>query len=409
MKKDKLTVLYADQAVSFGGSIVVLGSLVGALDKQKFRAIVIGEMSESILSYHMQGNADIYVIPRIFKYTHWFKVTSVANRIRPLIFKKLFIYLMSGVKSLLNTVYIIRLINIILKEKVDIVHVNNGMSNLEPIIAAILTGRKYVVHFHGVEKPGLVQRLLVNRVHKYIVISQFLADALSENGFPRERMVVVPNPYQESHALGKETEKKEKDRVALRASYNLRQEDKVFAIVGRIVRWKGHIEFLKAALIVLKSVPEAIALIIGDCSDGNIAYQNQIQKMIEDSEFSDRVIMTGYVRDVSSMYEIMDVCVHASIEPEPFGLVIIEAMANKVPVIASDLGAPKEIITDGTNGYIVSPNQAQALADKVIQLLTDDKQREKMGENARLHVQEHYNDKNYAQTVEKIYADLLIQ
>ena len=125
--------------------------------------------------------------------------------------------------------------------------------------------------------------------------------------------------------------------------------------------------------------------------------------------FSDRVIMTGYVRDVSSMYEIMDVCVHASIEPEPFGLVIIEAMANKVPVIASDLGAPKEIITDGTNGYIVSPNQAQALADKVIQLLTDDKQREKMGENARLHVQEHYNDKNYAQTVEKIYADLLIQ
>ncbi len=409
MKKDKLTVLYADQAVSFGGSIVVLGSLVGALDKQKFRAIVIGEMSESILSYHMQGNADIYVIPRIFKYTHWFKVTSVANRIRPLIFKKLFIYLMSGVKSLLNTVYIIRLINIILKEKVDIVHVNNGMSNLEPIIAAILTGRKYVVHFHGVEKPGLVQRLLVNRVHKYIVISQFLADALSENGFPRERMVVVPNPYQESHALGKETEKKEKDRVALRASYNLRQEDKVFAIVGRIVRWKGHIEFLKAALIVLKSVPEAIALIIGDCSDGNIAYQNQIQKMIEDSEFSDRVIMTGYVRDVSSMYEIMDVCVHASIEPEPFGLVIIEAMANKVPVIASDLGAPKEIITDGTNGYIVSPNQAQALADKVIQLLTDDKQREKMGENARLHVQEHYNDNNYAQTVEKIYADLLIQ
>lgn len=407
VKKNKKTILYADQAVSFGGSIVVLGSLVSAIDKKKFRPIVVGEMSESILNYHMQGNADIYVMPRIFKYTHWFKVIRIANRIHPLVFKKIFIYLMSGIKSLFNTVYIIRLINIILKEKVDIVHVNNGMSNLEPIIAAIVTGRKYVVHFHGVEKPGLVQRLLINRVHKYIVISRFLADALSENGFPRERMIVVPNPYQKSHALGKELEENDKDREELRARYNLEQGDKVFAIVGRLVRWKGHIEFLNAAFIALESVPQAKALIIGDCSDGNIDYQNQIQKMVEDSEFSDRITMTGYVKDVSSLYAIMDVCVHTSIEPEPFGLVIIEAMANRVPVIASDLGAPKEIITDGANGYIVSPVQAQLLADKITQLLTDEKQREKMGESARLHVQEHYNDKNYAQTIENIYSDLL--
>ena len=150
VKKNKKTILYADQAVSFGGSIVVLGSLVGAIDKKKFRPIVVGEMSESILNYHMQDNAVIYVIPRLFNYVRWFKVTNIANKIKLSLLKKLFLYAMSGVRSLMNTIYIVRLAIVMVKEKVDLAHVNNGMDNLEPVIAAILLGKKYVVHFHGV-------------------------------------------------------------------------------------------------------------------------------------------------------------------------------------------------------------------------------------------------------------------
>lgn len=405
MKNNKKTILYVDKAVSFGGSIVVLGSLVSALDKQKFRAVVVGEMSESILSYHMQGNAEIYVIPRIFNYTHWFKVVNIANNIRLRLLRKVFIYLLSGIKSLLNLRYIFRLGRIIIKEKVDIVHVNNGMA-MDPIFAAILLGRKYVVHFHGAEQPGLVQRLFCSRVHKYIVISHYLADALTKNGFPSERMVVIPNPYQESHALNK-TSEKDKQSTKLRASYNLKADDKVFAIVGRIVRWKGHVKFLQAAFIILQTVPDAKALIIGDFSDGDVSYQGQIQQMIDNSGFGDRIIMTGYVKDVGSMYSIMDVCVHTSIEPEPFGLVIIEAMANKVPVIASDLGAPKEIITDGENGYIVNPHAPEKIADAAIKLLENDEKREHMGLNAQQHVQQHYNEKDYARAVEKVYDEVL--
>lgn len=400
MKKNRQTILYVDQAVSFGGSIVVLGSLVGAIDKETFRPVVVGEMSESILNYHMQDNAVIYVIPRLFNYVQWFKVTEVARKIRLRLFRKIFIYALSGIRSLANTIYIVRLGRIILKEKVDIVHVNNGMNNLEPVIAAILLGRKYIVHFHGVERPGFVQRLLRNHVHKYIVISQYLAEALSENGFPRERMAVIPNPYQESHALSKQSSE-------LRAKYGIEQDDKVFGIVGRIIRWKGHEEFLNAAFIILQALPEAKALIIGDFSDGDAAYQNHIQKMIENSGYENRIIMTGYVKDIGSIYSIMDVCVHTSIEPEPFGLVIIEAMANGVPVIASDRGAPKEIIADGLNGYIVNPDSPQKIADAAIRLFSDDELREKMAKSASQHVRQHYNEKDYAHAVENIYAEVL--
>ena len=378
----------------------MLGSLVAALDKQKFRPVVVGEMSRSILNYHIQDNAIIYVIPRLFNYKQWFKVTEVAKKIRFRFFRKFFIYALSGIRSLANTVYIIRLGRIILKEKVDIVHVNNGMNNLEPVIAAILLGRKYIVHFHGVEQPGFIQRLLRNHVRKYIVISEYLADALSVNGYPRERMAVIPNPYQASHALSDASSD-------LRTQYGLEHKNKVFAIVGRIVRWKGHIEFLNAAFIVLQEVPEAKVLIIGDFSDGVAAYQKKIQKMIDDSGYSDRIIMTGYVKDVGSIYSIIDVCVHTSIEPEPFGLVIIEAMANAVPVIASDRGAPKEIIENSVNGYIINPDSSRKLADAIIQLLENDELRVKMGESGRQHVLQHYNDKDYAHAVERLYAEVL--
>jgi glycosyltransferase involved in cell wall biosynthesis len=307
---------------------------------------------------------------------------------------------MSAISSLANIVYIIRLVNVILKEKVDLVHVNNGLSNLEPVIAALLLNRKFVVHFHGIETPGLVQRILLNKVGRFIVISEFLRSALVENGFPKERMIVVPNPVQKTHALSKGLEN-------LRRQYGLNKNDKVFAIVGRIVRWKGHIEFLNAAFIVLESVPDTKALIVGDFSDGDESYQKIIQAIINDSGYCDRIIMTGYIKDVSSIYSIMDLCLHTSIEPEPFGLVIIEAMANGVPVIASDRGAPKEIITDGVNGYIVNPGSSRMIADVAIRLLDDDELRIKIGESGRQHVLQHYNEKDYAHSVESIYAQVL--
>jgi len=266
MTRDIPTVLYADEAVSFGGSIVVLGSLVEAIDKQKFRPVVVGEMSRSILSYHTRDSASIYVIPRMFNYVHWMKVLSVIGRIRFKFLRKLLIYLLSGVRSLVNTIYIVRLAKVILKEKVDLIHVTNGMSNLEPIIAAILLGRKCIVHFHGPGKPSFVQRLLFFKVHKYIVISQYLLKVLGDSGYPTERMSVIPNPVQETHALPSEISD-------FRQRYGLGSNDKVFGIVGRIVKWKGHIEFLKSAFTVFKRIPESKALIVGDFSDGDLNFQ----------------------------------------------------------------------------------------------------------------------------------------
>ena len=116
-ENDIHTILFVDQALSFGGSIVVIGSLIEALDKEKYRPTVVGEMDESILNYHMQGQAKIYVVPRLFNYMQWEKVTRVVKRIRPRWLYKPIIYFMSGIRRLVNTIYTFRLAKIILKRR----------------------------------------------------------------------------------------------------------------------------------------------------------------------------------------------------------------------------------------------------------------------------------------------------
>ena len=316
---------------------------------------------------------NLFVIPRLFNYALWAKTVKSISRFPGSLLRKLAIYTLSAVRGLANMVYGVRLARLILREGVDIVHVNNGMNNLAPIIAARLLRRKCVVHFHGMEKPGLFQKMFIRKVSRFIAVSEYLKKGLVENHIPEDRIIIIHNPVR-FKAVRPGT------RERVRHQYGISLDQLVFGIVGRIVRWKGHIEFLKAADIVFKSVPEAKGLIVGDFSDGDSTYQALITRMVEESEFSDRIIMSGYVKDVEDLYSIMDVCVHASIDPEPFGLVITEAMAHGVPVIASDRGAPREIINDGVDGFLVDPVASERLASAIISLLSDETLRKRIGE-----------------------------
>ena len=396
----KISVLFVDQAVAFGGSVVVIGCLVEAIDKTRYRPIVVGEMDVAILQHHIKDNAEIFFIPRLFNYALWAKTLKSISRLPGSLLKKLAIYTLSAVRGLANMAYGASLLRLILKKRIDIVHVNNGIGNLAPVIAATLLRRKCVVHFHGMEKPGRISGLFIQKVSRFIAVSEYLKKWLVENHIPEDRITVMHNPVR-----FKTTQQCTRERV--RHLYGILPDQRVFGIVGRIVRWKGHIEFLKAANIVLRSMPEARVFIVGDFSDGDIEYQALITRMVEESEFGDRIIMSGYVKDVDDLYSIMDVCVHASIEPEPFGLVITEAMAQGIPVVASNRGAPSEIINDGVDGFLVDPTASQIVASVIISLLSDETLRQKIGNRGRQRIQNEYQISNYARVMERVYMEVL--
>ena len=396
----KVTVLFVDAAVEYGGSLVVISNLVNALHKKFFRSVVVGELGTARLKMSINSDTHIYNIPRIYNYAHWFRTVDLINRLPGRFLRKATNYFLSAVRSLVNSVYLLKLAIIVLKEKVDIIHVNNGMYNLAPVLCAVMLGRKFVVHIHGMETPGFMQRLLIKRVPAFVAVSDYMKNGLIENGYPEQRMFVVPNPVCLKEVSLEQTSE-------LRKHYGLSEDDQVLGIVGRIARWKGHVEFLKAASIVMKFVPGLKVLVVGEFSGGNILYRNEITRIVEDSGYKERVIFTGHVHDVESHYSLMDVCVHASIEPEPFGLVITEAMARGVPVIASDLGAPREIITDGENGFLVNPKETEKLADTIIRILDDADLGSRIGARGKDHVLKNYQLGAFAHSMEQLYLNVL--
>ena len=153
-------------------------------------------------------------------------------------------------------------------------------------------------------------------------------------------------------------------------------------IVARMQRWKGVHVYVDAMARVLETRPDARGVIVGGSHDLEPDYASDIDRQIKAHGIADRVVRVGFQSDIPLWMQAMDVVVHAS-DREPFGMVIIEAMALGKPVVAGADGGPREIITDGVNGFLADYGDDQGLADRILAYLTNPSLRYTMGSAAR--------------------------
>jgi glycosyltransferase involved in cell wall biosynthesis len=155
-------------------------------------------------------------------------------------------------------------------------------------------------------------------------------------------------------------------------------------IVGRIARWKGQHVFVEAFARAFPDGAER-ALVIGAPLFGadDQAYENEVRELVARLGLTGRVAFTGFVEDIPSWLSRLDVLVHASVVPEPFGQVVVEGLAAGVPVVASRAGGPAEIIEDGVNGFLVQPGDVTALADTMTYLAHAPEMRASIGARGR--------------------------
>lgn len=397
--RNAVRILFVDQAVGFGGSIIVISNLLTCLKKTHFAAVVVGEMDPRILAHHVGGRAKLEILHRPLNYVHMESFSNFLRRWRSPPLHRVGMYLFTIAAAIANLAYMIRLGAVIVRERIDVMHVNQS-DNTEAIVTGLVLGRKIVIHVHGTGHAGLSYRWIMRAIPHVVAISEYIKRDLIENRVPESRISVVPNP-----TIIRPPSKQALERV--KATYGIVPGQKIFGIFGRLVRWKGHAQFIHAAQIVLAKEPTARAFIVGDVSDGDKEFLHELKAMVQRSGIQNKVTFTGYVREVDRMYSVMDLVVHASIEPEPFGLVITEAMAHGIPVVASTLGATGEIITHGYDGLLVDPRQPEELASAILRLLRDDTLRETMGARAMETVQHKYNGDVYAERMGEVYRTVV--
>lgn len=144
----------------------------------------------------------------------------------------------------------------------------------------------------------------------------------------------------------------------------------LIGIVGRLQRWKGIHVLVEAMPKVLQKYADAHCVVVGGTHDLEPDYEEFVEEKITTLGLQEKILLVGIQRNVPEWVQAMDIFVHAS-DNEPFGLVIIEAMALGKPIIAGNAGGPTEIITDGVNGLLTPYGDANALADAILCYLDD--------------------------------------
>ena len=176
-------------------------------------------------------------------------------------------------------------------------------------------------------------------------------------------------------------------------------------MLATFARWKGHEVFLRA-LALLPPELEWRGYIIGDAlyqTDGSQYSLTELRHVAGELGITDRVGFTGFVDQPAAAMRALDIVVHASTEPEPFGLVIVEAMACGRAVIASDAGGAAELFETGVNALGHAPGDAAQLAERIAQLATDPDLRKRLGAAGRADVAERFNRTRLAKTLVPIY------
>jgi len=401
-------ILYIEKSVSVGGSVISLYELVRGLDINCYEPCVLFHGSNPYRERFRVLGAQVITL------SEQPPVAVPAVDSRRDIAVSLSHYgnwLATGYRTA-KQVYLLarrdwplarRLACLIRDEEIDLVHCNNSL-NRAAVLAARLAGVPQICHVRMLHDLSFVDRYLARFVNSFIYISGVVERCYLGQGIPAGRGQVVYNPI-DIEAFGQTDHS-----AALRAELRLADQDWVISNVGRLDWWKGHEDFLQAMAEVVRSQPNVKALIVGaaDSDPQNQAYCRRLQQLVIDLGLSGHVIFTGFRTDIPRIMAASDVVVHSSSEPEPFGRVVVEAMAAGRPVVATAAGGVLDIIEDQVTGLLVPPKNATLMAKAIQQLLQNREQARIMGECARQQTSRRFSVKQHVTAVQQIYQRVLI-
>ncbi len=271
----------------------------------------------------------------------------------------------------------------------DIVHINSACTKYTFFGAFFskILGQKVIWHNRVLETSPLKEKIISFFVDIVIAISNEVAKKFS---YANKKVVVLYNPVDLKNI--KVSMKPDE----LKMKLNIPEDSKVIGIFSRLEKWKGH----KILFEAFSELKETLFLIV--CGEGK--EKENLVKLAKSLNIFEKVRFTGFVENVYDYISICDIVINPSIEPEPFGRVIIEAMSMRKVVIATDMGGPREIITDCVDGILVSPDE-QSIKLAIEKVLNDENFYKKVSNNASLK-SKNFDVDVYIKSLYEIYENI---
>tara|TARA_B100002019_G_scaffold148780_1_gene128071 strand:- start:287 stop:1441 length:1155 start_codon:yes stop_codon:yes gene_type:complete len=297
---------------------------------------------------------------------------------------------------LLNAIIIV---GIILFFNISIVHARSRAPAWSCLLATKLTKRKFVTTFHGTYNfSGKLKKIynsVMVRSDLIIAGSNFIFAHIKENyseylNSKRKFLVIfrgINIDYFDSST------KLENDEEKLLKKWEIKKEKKIILLPGRLTPWKGQELFIEAVnLTNIELGYEAFHAIILGSEQGRNLYKKKLVRLIEQFRLNKQIKFIDQCKDMALAYQVSDIVVSASIEPEAFGRVAVEAQSMEKLIIASNIGGSNETIINEKTGLLFESGNAHSLSQKIIKGITMDERSIKLlGEEGRKNVKKKFN------------------
>jgi glycosyltransferase involved in cell wall biosynthesis len=376
----------------FYGAEKVLLELLGRLDRSRFVPIVVLPTDTrhiNRLSPELEKlNIECCFIPLGVLRRKYFKLPKLP---------RFSVELLAGVRQL---------VRLIRKRNIALVHTNTNTILASPL-AARLTGLPHVWSIHELMvEPATVRNALhymIPRLSTRVVtVSQAVRDHMLKDAAKfADRFTFVRG------AIDVEPFLNAKGRARVRAEWRVRDDEVLIGMAGRVTRWKGQSVFVQAAKLIAERHPQAKFAAVGGVFDTEKFYMERFRKEVHEAGLENKLTINDFRADMPDVFAAFDIFALPSILPEPFGLVVIEAMASGKPVVATAPGGPSETVVDGETGFLVPPSDASAMAKALEELLADPQKRISMGEAGRRRAREVFSLPRYVTEFEELYETIL--
>lgn len=378
-------IAYFSHSIDIGGAEVSLFHLIKGLDREKFIIYLICPENSKMIDFFSKLEVNIV------KY----KIDDTLLNIRTKDIKLAHIpfIVIKNTRNILETIYFIR--KKIKKYKIDVIHSNSMKAHfLSPFIK--LKNTVLIWHIRDLISSNIVRsilKLLSNRVDSIIAISGFVAENLEINN----KTKIIYNCVDFSNYSGKYYD--------IKKELGLSKSDKLLLSIGQLTERKGFHFLLPAFQKVHNKNKDIKLCIVGTNLFHGPEYFEQLKMYIKKNNLEQSVYFLGFRKDVPDILRSSDLFVFPSIN-EPFGRVVIEAMAANIPIIASNSGGIPEIIQNEISGLLVENGDVAAIESAMESILGNENLSKHLVNNAQRE-KDKYLPQKHVKEIVKIYNTLL--
>lgn len=286
-------------------------------------------------------------------------------------------------------------------KSIDLIHCHGYKANFYGLMAAAFTRSPLITTCHNWIGTGFkmklyerLDKIILRRFKVIIAVSDGIKSEILDSRIPKSKISVINNGIDMSRFTGVRN-------INLRGEFKIDPSCKVVGTIGRLSKEKGHSYLLQAAKEVLKRFPDTVFWIVGD---GTL--KEKLKDQTKAIGLEDKVVFTGFRRDIPEILSSMDVFVLPSLM-EGLPMVLLEAMAARKPVIATEVGEIPKILEQGKLAVLVKPKDVRGLAEAIVSVLEAENKINGITQNSYNKVKDNYSSEKMADKYFEVYQEIL--